>query len=110
MVNPLTSTPQIHVSKISMTVREANLRKESCQLERERQGRGRVQKKSALVSEIFLQVVKLSGQQHLNHPRGKNFDNLQSLLSLPFGKQAALAAPISACTDIISLAINDSQR
>ena len=27
MVNPLTSTPQIHFSKISMTVREANLMK-----------------------------------------------------------------------------------
>ena len=30
--------------------------------------------------------------------------------ALIFGKQAALAAPISACTDINSLAINDSQR
>ena len=43
---------------------------------------GRVQIKSASVSEIFLQVVKLSGQQHLNDPRGKNFESLQSLLSL----------------------------
>lgn len=71
---------------------------------------GRVQIKSASFSEIFLQVVKLSGQRHLNDPRGKNFESLQSLLSLVFGKQAALAAPISVCTDINSLAINDSQR
>lgn len=88
-----------------MIVRESNLIKRILPTgKREKRKGGGAQTKSAWVLEILLQVVKLSGQQHWNHPRGKSFENLQSLLSLLLGKQAPLAAPISACTDTISLA------